>query len=740
MAPTKAVLPVIIVTGLALVLAVALAAPATSADWTSYTSQNDVRRMRVINDTLWCATSGGLLGITDTATPGIALDNLSGIGSTALYDIIADPSGRKWIAAFGRLVRIETADTLPYVFLDNNNHRFNLYCLADDGDHLWVGTQLGLVLFSKSTDGGQIQDSYGLFGNLNAYPSVLDIMIQGDSIWIGTSAGLGVADKSNLELLKSPASWRVFSRIQYPLLGSDTAKRVVSFENTRYFETQTGVFRLDLSTTDTTITRLPVGPGYYFTDLRVEDDSLFIYSGEGIAVVKNGIAARLPASGLSSPPRTGIKFKNNRWLGLLSKGIYYGSSGVYAAYPYTGMPDNNVTGVTVSRSGVMTALFYSKGAARIDGGDWVPIPFNIGDHTMQLISDSAGNDWAATWGKGLWRIAPDDSLKDFEEGNSTVRGIVGAPYYSVVTGVATDGRYLFGACYRARNGYPVAVGRLDDIDNPASWDSLGIRDGILDTFVVSIDYRNGYLAVATEANGLYRCYIGPDPSDRSDDTVRQLTLENSFLRSNTVRVVRFSPEGELWVGTNFGLSRFDPGLGKYGSFVNVDLPAGIGPDITDIEFDARSNVWVAANNGAARIDAVTGDITLYTTQNSGLVSDEVHSVTYDSYSGEVYFSTSAGISRYRSTFGRPSTSINDVVAFPNPFVIRSSSDVVGFNYAGRFSLRIFSLAGELIRETSLNTWDGRNQSGDYVTSGVYFFVLTSEDGSVGRGKILVVRQ
>jgi hypothetical protein len=739
MAPAKARVPIVIVVGL-VHLAMALSVSAASSDWTSFTSLGDVRRMRVIDDTLWFATGGGLLGVTDGATPGTVFDNLSSIGTTDVRDIISDASGQKWVAAFGRLVKFNSESSSPYLFLDNDNHPFNLYCVADDGNYLWVGTQLGLVLFSKTVDGGQIQDSYGLFGSLNAFPSVLDIRIQGDSIWIGTSAGMAVADKSSLELLKSPASWHAFSRAEFPVLGSDTAKRVASFENSIYVETQTGVFRLDRSSTDTTMTRIPVGSGYFFTDLVVDHDSLFIYSGEGIAAVKYGIATRLFAPGLPSPPRTGISFMNARWLGLLGNAIYSSVSGAFAVYPFTGMPDNNVTSVVVNRRGDITALYYRNGAAKLSDNGWTSVSFDVGDHSMALIADSSGNDWAGTWGNGLWRIKPDDSLKKFDESNSTLRGISGVPTYSVVRGLATDGRYIFAACYRARNGYPVAIGNLGDIDNPASWDSLGISDGISDTFVVSIDYWNGYLAVATETNGLYRCYIGPDPADRTDDTVRLLTSDNTFLRSNAVRVVKFSPEGELWAGTNFGLSRFDPGLGVNGAFVNVDLPAGIGPDITDIEFDSRSNVWVGANNGAARIDAVTGDITLYSAQNSGLVSDEVHSISYDSFSGAVYFATSAGISRLRSAVGVPTASLKGVLAFPNPFVVRSSNDVVGFNYAGKFSLRIFSMAGELVRETDLNTWDGRNQSGDYVASGVYFFVLTAVDGSVGRGKVLLVRQ
>ena len=36
-------------------------------------------------------------------------------------------------------------------------------------------------------------------------------------------------------------------------------------------------------------------------------------------------------------------------------------------------------------------------------------------------------------------------------------------------------------------------------------------------------------------------------------------------------------------------------------------------------------------------------------------------------------------------------------------------------------------------------WDGRNKSGNLVSSGIYYFVVTDSDGNVERGKIAVLR-
>ncbi|HVP06347.1 MAG TPA: two-component regulator propeller domain-containing protein, partial [Candidatus Acidoferrum sp.] len=646
---------------------------------------------------------------------------------------------QKWVAGFGRLVKFDGSASTPFLFLDNDSKPFRLYRLVDDGDNLWVGTQLGLVLFSKIHDGGQIQDSYGLFGNLNPFPSVLDIYLSGDSIWLATSAGLAVAEKSNLDLLKSPANWTVFGRASYPVLTNDTVRRVISFNSQLYIGTPEGLFALNRSAGDTSFTRIPFDSGTSITDVEIENDSLFVYAGSGTYVSTGGAFSSLTISGLPSSPNTGILYGSSRWFGLSGGGIYYATGATYSAYPYSGMPDNFVTDVTVNRDGLITALYFRKAAAQLIDSVWVPRTYSVGDHNLVAISDSSGNAFAGTWGNALWRISPQGVLTKFDESNSTIRGVPGAGYYAVVRGLATDGQYLFAGVYRARTGCPIAIGYLPNLDQASAWDSLGVPDGITDTFIVSIDYHGGYLAAATEANGLYYCYVG-DPFNKSDDTIRYLNADNSFLRSDAVRSVRFSPTGELWAGTNFGLSRFDPGLGANGRFVDVDLPAGIGPDISDLAFDPRGNLWVGTHSGLARRDAVTGQFTEYTPLNSGLVSSDINAVTFDSYTGDLYVSTSSGLSRLRSTIGHPTASVADAIAFPNPFIIGTSDAILGFNFSGAFTYRIFSLAGELVRESDLNTWDGRNQAGILVASGVYIFVLTDGSGNIGRGKILVIRK
>ena len=63
------------------------------------------------------------------------------------------------------------------------------------------------------------------------------------------------------------------------------------------------------------------------------------------------------------------------------------------------------------------------------------------------------------------------------------------------------------------------------------------------------------------------------------------------------------------------------------------------------------------------------------------------------------------------------------------------------NYGLAGDVRIFNVAGELVRQTIVgDPWDGKNDKGEDVASGVYIFVITDSQGNVGRGKLLLIRK
>ena len=690
--------------------------------------------MAVIDGYLHIATSGGLLVEDPDFTLGARYTNLNGLGTVDLTDVTEDASGRIWLTGNGRLINFGVK---AYPVIDNDGNRLRLLRVADDGGFLWVGYEGGLILWNKTFDGGQIQEAYDMFGDLNAAPDVFDIALWGDSIAIATSAGLALGDRSDTRALLNPANWTTYGRADYPELGTDDVISVARFESAVYCGTSAGLFRLDPILD--TLVKLPFAPTYSVYQLQVEDDSLWVYSGGGLAVVVDAAISAVATPGVSGGVRAGIKYGPWRWLGGADDGLYYGTAGTYTAFPYVGMPDNEVADVAIHSDGALAVLYAFDGPYLLQAGGWVHLPVDVSSRGMALEAAGDGRLYVGTYGGGMSVVG--DTVAQYKTANSTLQeaGAVGSDYV-VCFDVAVTSRYFFGVNFEPRDGTRLAVADLRDLDNINNWTSFGVSDGLAGEQMVSVDFQNNAVAVGSGLAGAYYYYLGPDPFNTADDSLVNYTLNNDNFRyrilSDVVRVVRFAPDSELWVGTNYGISRFDRSLDM---FVAVGLPEGFGPDISDIEFDSRGNAWVGANNGLARVDAHFGTAEVFTTDNSGLINNRVNKVTFNARNGNVYVATNSGLSVIRSIFGQPTSDLTNVRAFPNPFVIDSPDDRLSFNFAGNANLRIFTVAGELVAERAELTWDGRSASGKPVASGVYLFVLTDAEGNSGNGKFLLVR-
>ncbi len=710
-------------------------AVAADAGWVTWTSFADVRHIRLIDDTVYMATSGGLLAVTDTASPGVRYTNIDGLGTGDITDIIKAADGQKWVTSYGRLIKFDGAASVRYPFEDNQGDLFGLYCVADDGDNLWVGTELGLILFSKVNDGGQIQDYYQFFGNLTVVSNVYDVELVDDTIWLATSAGLARGNRAFPDSLKAPNSWKMYSADEYPELDTDTMYSVVQFESEIYIATARSMYRLDRL--HDTFIQVPFAVGLGFYGLEIEHDSLFAYSKGGVARIKDGLLTPLATVGLPSQAKSGVRRGAVRWMGVRTGGIYHDAgNGRFTEYPYVGLPEIAVTDVTITQDGLLTVLLSQKGPCEYDnaGGQWNRREVDVGARTLVMCTDDYGWNWVGTFGGGLSRVG--DTVAQYTNLNSTLQGEPADSNSVICFDVATEGHLLFATSWQAWAGSPVAIADLRRLDEPDGWISLGRDDGINDTDIVAVDYSNRCLALGSSNAGVFCCYLKADPFDGVDSVVNY-SEDHGYLIADVVRVVRFAPDGELWVGTNRGLCHFED---DYGFFVDVNLPRNFGPEITALEFDGRGNVWIGSINGLVRAGAVTGEFTHYTTRNSGLIDDKINSLTFDQYSGDLYISTPSGLSMMSSTIGRPTTDVDSVYAFPNPYVVRSSDDVLSFNFDAPATLRIFTVAGELVAERPEAEWDGRNQHGEQAASGVYLFVLTDANGQVGRGKILLVRK
>jgi hypothetical protein len=369
-----------------------------------------------------------------------------------------------------------------------------------------------------------------------------------------------------------------------------------------------------------------------------------------------------------------------------------------------------------------------------DGTDWDDLEFgSIRDGVRAVLHDNQGNIWAGTWGGGLSLIR-EDTIITFTEENSTLHGVNDAPWYVVINSLAKTSHYMFALNFAARDGSPVRVVDMNDITR---WGSFGPEQGLTNSLPHSLGCYDDVFIVGTDDQGLFYYYFGPDPFDLSDDTLAILREDNSWLSSDNIRTIEFDNDGVFWVGTKFGLSKYDWGIDR---FVNVNLPLGFGPDVSHLAFDKRGSVWMGSHNGLVRFNVAASTMDHFTTLNSGLSGNTIEALLVNPVTSDLWAGTREGVSVLHSSLGTPTSRAEDVIAFPNPYVIRTGNELLSFNYDGKATVRIYTVNGELIKETDINIpWDGKNQMHEDAAPGVYLFLVTAEDGSVGRGKILLIR-
>ena len=116
------------------------------------------------------------------------------------------------------------------------------------------------------------------------------------------------------------------------------------------------------------------------------------------------------------------------------------------------------------------------------------------------------------------------------------------------------------------------------------------NDDLISAYVKGLAYANdGNLWIGVLGGVTIRNQSGKD---------RDLLPANGITNVG-VNVVSSSPEGTMWVGTDYGITRFKPGEEDYS--VRVSRRWLMSDEVRDITFDASGNAWIATAHGVSAI-------------------------------------------------------------------------------------------------------------------------------------------
>ena len=219
-------------------------------------------------------------------------------------------------------------------------------------------------------------------------------------------------------------------------------------------------------------------------------------------------------------------------------------------------------------------------------------------------------------------------------------------------------------------------------------------------------------------------------------------------------------KGYIWIGTNIGLFVIDnpEEFFKEGIFKQIKVPRNDGTGLADylmngiyikaMDIDAANRKWIGTLDNGVFLISEDGLETIhhFTTENSSIPSNCIESIAINHKTGDVFIGTDKGLVSYKSDAIRPEEKLDNkaIHAYPNPVKSNYNGNISIVGLTDECNVKIVDGSGYVINEGTSNggmyTWNGRNNRGEKVSSGVYHVLMYDNTGKEAEiTKIVITR-
>jgi ligand-binding sensor domain-containing protein len=726
--------------------------PQQASNWKIYTSMRAINDFIISNNSIWGASTGGAFQYNlnnNTYKKFTKVDGMTGINITST---INDNAGNIWFGSSNGALDVfniasSQLSSIPDILKsDRSNKQIN--SLESSGDTVIAATDFGITLIDPKNK--VLYDTFFKFDYLISNSKV-NFAAKYDLIYAASDNG-AIIQKSGATNLSAPESWTVYSTIDG--LPSNKIYKIVKYNNSIIAATDKGISKFNGVGFETYIPQLIY---YNITDLYVNNDTLLILdSGINIYSYANNNLVKIDSF---STPVNNIKVDSyNGLLSSSSKGIvqkinnqinYIFPNGPLANLFYDLGVDNDGTLWVGSGTNVTGVGFYSLQNDTWTNYNVVSNPILPSNSYFKVFCSPDNITYIGNWGQGFVGIK-NNQIKVYTQTLTGMPGRPEDPKYVVVTGLAKDSKdnlwvLNYGAADRRNltvltkdsSHYNFLIPATANIDVKAQT-NLVIDQYDTKWFISNDQYYHG-LIYFNENNTF------TDPSDDKSAFVQN-------LNANTVNSVAVDKRGDVWVGTSLGVNvitntytiatQQNPQLSISSVFTLRQQ------NINCILVDPLNQKWVGTNQGLFLVDQDgTNLLAVYNSKNSPLLSDIILNLAIDQNSGTIYVSTDAGIISFKTPSVKPVESFSGLKIFPSPFKINNDSKLLTIDgLIADTDIKILTISGKLVREFSspggrVAYWDGRNDGGSLVNSGIYIIVAYDKEGnSVASGKVAIIRK
>lgn len=725
-------------------------------EWKTYTAMKNVRDVAVTQNTIWAASSGGLFRFQLSDSSFLKITNSEGLSSNDVNTVALDQNGNVWAGAANGAVDVYDVRSKTWWYIrdifSSNLTQKGIYGFLFLGDSVFIATDFGVSLFLRARN--EFRETYSKFGSSPSQVKVTTFLINNGKLWVGTNFGLAIADLTNPNLI-APEAWTNYTTQNG--LPSNSITTLSAFQGKVYAGTSAGL--AVWNGVSWQVVSGFVGTG--IQRLAASSSVLYVAVGSNIRTLAPDNSISNFGSSLSFPITSlALDEQQKLYVGLDGGGMAF-LSGQSWTYKFPNGPASNLfTSLVVDSQGVFWSAsgisgrgqgFYSLNPKASEGNQWTNYSFSVypqlqfDDYYLVSLGINSSK-WVSSWGRGLALVDAQGQVKHFDRTNAGFFGIANDTTFIVIGNVAADRRgntwttVLFTA-----NANVIAVMTPDstwlffrNVLNPTATFLTGLTIDFYDTkWIISSDPGLKGLLFFNDNGTL---------TNTADDQWGVLTNADGLSSKNINRVI-VDLEGEIWLGTDLGLNVILNPRSPRGSIRRIFIARE--QFINDIAVDPLNNKWLGTKEGVFVLSADgTSLLAQYTVANTDgkLIDNDVKAVAFDGQRGIVYFGTEKGLSSLTTTSVTPKENFENLTISPNPYRLPSPTPLQIDGLVRNSNIKILSIDGKVVKDLQtpggrIAFWDGTNQQGEFVSTGIYLVVAFSPDGDqVSKGKVAVIRR
>ena len=741
--------------------------------WRTYVNTERTIGVVGLGEYYYAATTGGLLQYNRFSGELRAISTIDGLSAISPTTIAAAP-GRNLIflgysdGAINYFSEIDDISTLTDIKRNTTYPDKSINALTVSGDLLYVATNFGIVVYDLETlrpiaDAAQFGDSP------NSQP-VLDLAVYDGRIFLLVEGGNLYSIDQDFPNLRDPTAWEAETERS----GLSEAANIEMIESTGF-----GLF----AQTPSTVLSLSDGSWQEYTPFAGRDWSIF-GSEEFLASSKVNGCIVIDAQGNTESfsidgviNSVGFAEKGEYMAGAVFRGLFRYSQDLLFPITQEGPGSNDCIRIAAGNGELYIA---PRGYDRIfvptprgDGifyynhheGAWDnlsatdDLPEEVNESFARVFYDPATREaFVGAFGEGMVILKDGEFVEAFNCENSTLSNVYGTctPNDRSVTRVSGIAKDLNGNLYVTTDrGIPPLLVRNSEGEwfeagadlFPSNPEDNHITDVMVDSYgtVWLVNYNRNLWAYTS--NGT--------PNEYNDG--RLLTFRTGVnqggLPSDQVFTVAEDKRGFIWVGTAQGVSViFDPFSVSQGILVEGNEPVyesrGLlnNTAVNVIRVDGANRKWIGTDDGVYLVSENGDDVLLeFNSDNSPLLADRVTDIAIDQTTGEVYFATVAGVISYQGDAVQGGSACDDVLVYPNPVFTDYTGQIAIRGMTDGSSVKITTVSGLLVTELTSNggiaTWDGLDNRGRKVRSGVYLALISNQNEEEAcAGKFVVIER